>query len=120
MKLAIIGSRTITLNAIEIKSYIPDEIYAKIDTIVSGGAKGIDTCAEKFADYYKFKFIKLLPNWNEYGKRAGFIRNGKIVNHSDLIIAFWDGKSKGTIDTFVKAKKANKLLDIIIIKGKDK
>ncbi len=117
MKLAIIGSRTISLSIIEIRSYISDETFKLIDTIISGGAKGIDTCAKKFANFYKFKFVELLPDWKTYGKRAGFIRNDEIVKEADLVIAFWDGKSKGTLDTITKAEKDNKILDVIIIIG---
>lgn len=118
MKLAIIGSRTVSLSEIKIRRGISDEVFHLIDTIISGGARGIDTSAEKFANFYKFKFIKILPDWDTHGKSAGFLRNIKIVKEADLVLAFWDGESKGTLDTIKKAKKVNKLLAIFIV-GKE-
>ena len=44
----------------------------------------------------------------KYGKRAGLIRNEKIVENSSVIVAFWDGESKGTFHTIQLAKKFNK------------
>ncbi len=37
-----------------------------------------------------------IAEWDKYGKSAGYIRNRLIVQESDMIVAFWDGKSKGT------------------------
>lgn len=79
-----------------------------ITTIVSGGAKGADTLAECYADLYFIDKEIHLPNWDLYGKRAGFIRNQLIIEASDFVLAFWDKKSAGTKSSIEIAKKLNK------------
>lgn len=71
--------------------------------IVSGGAPGPDSWAEDEARKLKIPVNIHYAQWELYGKSAGMIRNGLIVADSDIIIAFWDGKSKGTLDTINKS-----------------
>lgn len=80
-----------------------------IEEIVSGGCKyGADTLAEQYANE-KDLILTILPaDWNNLGKKAGYIRNIDIVKRSNVIIAFWDGKSKGTKHTIDIARKLNK------------
>jgi len=76
--------------------------------IVSGGAKGADKLGEEWAMSNDIKTNIFIPDWDKYGKRAGFIRNADIVSNSDLVISFWDGKSNGTKnsqDTTIKQGK---------------
>jgi len=54
-----------------------------------------------------------LPDWDKYRKSAGFIRNQQIIDACTFVLAFWDGKSKGTKDTIDKARKAKKPTFII-------
>lgn len=50
--------------------------------------------------------MKRFPaKWKEYGKAAGFVRNSEMADYSDMLIAFWDGKSKGTKNMIDNAKK---------------
>jgi hypothetical protein len=83
-------------------------------TIISGGADGADKLGEKFAADSEggIKCQIHLANWDTEGKVAGPRRNTRIVNDSDIVLAFWDGKSRGTKDTIDKAVKANKPLFI--------
>lgn len=112
MKLAIVGSRG--YNGWDKFSKILNIIIKKynIKTIVSGGAKGADSLARRYAKTYNIELIEYLPDWDKYGKSAGFIRNSTIWNNSDMGIAFWDGVSKGTEHSFSIAKKQNKKLFI--------
>ena len=55
-------------------------------------------------------------NWEKYGKRAGFIRNEDIIKNCDAVIAFWDGKSKGTFHSLSLADKYYKPTKIIYYK----
>ncbi|SDM19742.1 DUF2493 domain-containing protein [Halarsenatibacter silvermanii] len=90
----------------------------KIDKIVSGGAKGTDKMAERYAVENGIEFEEFLPEWNKYGKAAGPIRNIKIVAASEIILAFHDGKSRGTqstIDIAYKAGKTIKIFDISVV-----
>ncbi len=76
--------------------------------IVSGGAKGVDTWAEKTARYHG-KVVDIYPaNWKKYGKSAGFIRNNDIIKNSDIVIAFLHNGSRGTKHSISLAKYLNK------------
>ena len=109
MKVALIGSRSI-LNA-DIGAYISDK-----DEIVSGGAVGIDSCVAEYAKKNGLKLTVFLPQYERYGRAAPIMRNKKIVDYADKIIAFWDGKSKGTLSVIKYAKKVGKPCDIILCK----
>ena len=108
MKLAIIGSRMIN---IPLEKYIPNGVTE----IVTGGAKGVDTCARVFAMKNKIPLKEFLPEYNLYGKNAPLVRNKKIAEYSDEAIALWDGKSKGTLHSINCFKKLNKKITIYII-----
>jgi hypothetical protein len=82
--------------------------------IVSGGARGADSLAERYADKYQLKKKIFLPDYDKYKKAAPFIRNGTIVEYSDCLIAFWDGNSRGTYDTIKKAK--TKGIPVLIVR----
>lgn len=87
-------------------------------TIVSGGAKGADSLAEKYARENNFD-LKVFPaKWKEYGRSAGFIRNEemhKFISQKEKrgVVAFWDGESKGTEHSFSLAKKYNNDLRVV-------
>ena len=70
--------------------------------IVSGGAKGADTLAARYAQENGLELIEFKPNW-KLGRHASLLRNTQIVEASDFVLAFWDGKSTGTQDSVKKA-----------------
>ena len=90
MKIAVIGSRGIQIPDIE--KYLPKEC----SEIVSGGAIGVDTCAANFARERNIPLTEFLPLYKKYGRAAPIVRNKQIVEYADEVIAFWDGKSRGT------------------------
>ena len=106
MKVAIIGSRGVR---IDLSPYIPPSC----DTVISGGAAGIDTCAAEFARKSGLKLIEIVPDYKLYGKMAPLIRNDQIIEMADFVIAFWDGKSKGTSYVIKQCIKANKKINVI-------
>jgi len=65
-------------------------------TIVSGTASGADKLGERFAEKYGLVLDQFPADWNKYGKRAGYLRNKQMALHSDVLVCFWDGKSRGT------------------------
>ena len=70
--------------------------------IISGGARGVDSLGEEWAEKNGVPVRRFLALWNVYGKRAGYIRNADMAKVADALVAVWDGKSKGTkhmIDT---------------------
>lgn len=110
MKVAIIGSRGLWVNDLE--KYLPKGITE----IVSGGAIGIDTAAKQYAISSGIKITEFLPEYDSFGRSAPIRRNIDIINYSDMIIAFWDGKSRGTKFVIDTAKKQNKPIKIFIVK----
>ena len=101
MKVAIVGSRNLYVNDLE--KYLPE----RVSEIVSGGAKGIDKSAADYAISHNIKLKEFLPEYKRYGKSAPLKRNLEIIKYSDLVIAFWDGKSKGTKYVIENCKKLN-------------
>ena len=65
-------------------------------TIISGGARGADTLGEKYARLREYKLIVMKADWDKNGKRAGFLRNMEMLNITDGVVCFWNGKSRGT------------------------
>lgn len=107
MKVAIIGSRGITVQ--NIGDYLP----ADTTEIVSGGARGVDSCAREFAIQNGIKLTEFLPDYLLYGRGAPLKRNLQIVDYADLIIAFWDGSSRGTAHVIEYSEKCQKNIRVI-------
>ncbi len=102
MKVAVVGSRTI--RKIDLEAYLPKGTRA----IITGGAAGVDTCAMTYARQNGLQLIVFYPDYKKYGRGAPLRRNGRIVKAADLVIAFWNGKSRGTSNTIEKAHQEGK------------
>jgi len=111
MKLAIIGSRG--FSDYQLLESTLEQYKDKITEVVSGGAKGADSLGERWANNNNIPTIIFKPDWDKYGKKAGYLRNVDIVKNSDGVIAFWDGESRGTQHSFTLCTKLNKPLKII-------
>ena len=108
MKCAVIGSR----NFSDYEMMKAELSKHDITCIVSGGAKGADSLAEKYASENSLSVEIYKPDWS-LGRHAGILRNKTIVDNADLVIAFWDGASKGTLSSINYAKKQGKSIFII-------
>ena len=86
-----------------------------IKKIVTGGAKGADSLAEKYAHEYNIPLEIYKPDC-KLGRHAGFLRNKLIVDNSQSVIAFWNGESYGTLSTINHAKKTGKPVTIVVVK----
>ncbi|GHT47391.1 MAG: DUF2493 domain-containing protein [Candidatus Symbiothrix sp.] len=112
MRIAIVGSRDFTdLEKVE-QEVLKRVSVEKIEKVVSGGAKGADTLAKKFAEKYKIPLLEFLPDWKKYGKGAGLMRNTSIVENADMVFAFPTKDSKGTRDTIRKATEKGKIVKV--------
>jgi len=115
MKLAVIGSRS--FNDFDLLNKEILFLYNKPSEIISGGANGADLLAEKWAIDNQIKLTIIKPNWSLYGKGAGIKRNEKIINDCNYCIAFWDGKSKGTLSSINFCEKYSKPHKIVLYKN---
>ena len=109
MKIAVIGSRS--FNDYELMKSVLSGF--DIDSIISGGAVGADALGKRYSAENGIEIIEYLPEYDKYGRGAPLVRNKQIVNESDFVIAFWDGKSRGTKYTCDYAKKQGKQVNVI-------
>lgn len=86
-----------------------------VTSVVSGGARGVDTLANRRAVEWEVPFTEYPADWYKYGKGAGFLRNIQMLDNCEAVIAIWDGKSKGTAHTIKEAKKRNLPLHIYYV-----
>ena len=107
MKLLIAGSRSIT--EFDLSPYVSYEV----DTIISGGAGGIDSLAEKYADSHRISKYVLRPKYKLYGRSAPLKRNKEMIDMADAVLIIWDGLSKGTEYTLKYTEKIKKPYTLI-------
>lgn len=97
MKTVIAGGRDYQLTA---------EDYARLDRlpiteVVSGGARGADTCGEMWATRTGKPVRRFPADWDKYGKSAGMIRNGEMAAYAEAVVLFPGGR--GTDNMFQTA-----------------
>lgn len=112
MKIAVIGSRTFNDAALLENTLLEKLAMSDVTGLVSGGAQGADSLAEAFAAKHRLAIQVFKPDWKQFGRGAGVIRNKEIIA-ADQVIAFWDGKSKGTLNSINHAKKLGKPLILV-------
>ena len=113
MKLIIAGSRHFTDYAFAEKTIA--EMNMEITEVVCGKARGADTVGEDWALAHQVP-VKYFPaQWDLYGNAAGSIRNAEMAEYGDYLLAFWDGKSRGTKNMIECMKKLGKHGKVIIV-----
>ena len=116
-KVIIAGSRT--FDDYKLLCDYVDYKLSKIDEqieIVSGGARGADALGERYAHDKGYSLHVFPADWDYYGKRAGYLRNIQMAEYADALLAFWDGKSKGTKHMIDEAKARNLKIGVKIYK----
>ena len=112
IKVALVGSRNINDMDFVERQFFRVLRKEKVDVhdvvIVSGGATGVDTLAQKIARKYGLTIVIHYPQWWRFGKAAGPMRNTKIVKDADVVLAIRWGASKGTDDLIRKAHTVGK------------
>ena len=83
------------LLCMKVHSLLYDYINSEVE-IVSGTDKGADKLGERYAKENYMSLKQFPADWKKYGKSAGYRRNIQMAEYADALIAFWDGKSKGT------------------------
>ena len=85
--------------------------------VVSGGARGVDSIAEVAARDRGLEVVVFQAGWDRLGRKAGPIRNAKIVANADRVVAFWDGSSRGTLNTLGQALRAGLPVEVFDSEG---
>ncbi len=70
----------------------------KITEVVSGKARGADTCGENWAISLDIPIKEFRADWDTYGKAAGGIRNIEMGRYADAVVLFPGGT--GTQDMY--------------------
>ena len=107
MKLAIVGSRDLIVR--NLGDYIP----AGVTEILTGGARGIDTCARDYARQHGIRVTEFLPDYRRFGRGAPLHRNRELIAEADEVLAIWDGVSAGTAFSIHAAEKAGKKVTVV-------
>lgn len=110
-KYAVVGSRD--FNDYSLLERELDNL--NITQIISGGARGTDTLASRYAHEKRIPLVEFKPDYQKHGRGAPLVRNRTIVDKSEAVIAFWDKQSRGTAYTIDYAKKNNKPVKIVKI-----
>lgn len=114
MTLAIIGTRTPTIDYDKWLRLLLSHIdISEVTQVVSGGAKGIDSYAKRFAEVYTLPLVEYIPEFSKFGRIAALLRNIDIVKVADIVIAFPSNNSRGTFHAIREAEKLNKPVIII-------
>lgn len=92
VRLAVVGSRTFNDYARMCEVLERFEIIE----VISGGARGADALVERYARERGLPIREFAADLDTHGKSAGFLRNRDIVAAADEVVAFWDGRSRGT------------------------
>jgi hypothetical protein len=112
-KLAIIGARDFTDYNIVKNAVLARFDISLLETIISGGAPGVDTLAERLARELGVHMTVFPADWARYGRAAGPIRNCLIVDHADFVLAFAKPTSRGTAHALAYCVKKEKPHTII-------
>lgn len=106
MKVAVIGSRNIKIDRLE--QYLPPDTTE----IVSGGARGVDTCAREYALAHGIPLREFLPDYARYHRGAPLVRNRELITYADMVIVFWDGESRGTAYSIDYCRKIGRPISV--------
>ena len=109
MRVAVVGSRELYID--DLGRYLPEDVTE----IVSGGAEGTDTSARKYAMLHGIKLTEFLPEYEKYGRAAPLMRNLQIIENADLVLAFWNGRSRGTRHVIDECRKRSMPLVVNMI-----
>lgn len=115
MKIIVAGGRDFGDGVVAAKAFkdLMESLNSPSFEVVSGGAKGADAMGEHLADYYELPVKVFRAEWKAYGKSAGPIRNEEMAKYADVLLAFWDGQSKGTKHMIKRAINNGLLVKVV-------
>lgn len=88
------------------------------DMVIEGGAAGVDTIARQWAEEHHIPLTEIPADWKLYGRSAGPVRNGWMAecaceDPDAHLVAFWDGRSRGTGNMIRVAKQRGIKIHIV-------
>lgn len=107
MKVIIAGCRNWVASLNAVSEAVENSAF-EITQLVSGKAPGIDTSGEIWARSEGIPIKNFSADWSKFGRSAGPLRNLEMGRYADALIAFWDGKSRGTINMINVMRKLGK------------
>lgn len=112
MKIIIAGGRD--FKDYESLKSVCDDILPQFENVslISGTAKGADRLGERYAREHGYKVEKFPADWQAFGNRAGVIRNRKMAEYADGLIAFWNNESRGT-KNMIKEANLEELMIVV-------
>lgn len=116
MKLIVAGGRDFVNTQVMITVLMDLVEKGKIDPnpeLVCGMARGADMLAYSLWANHNMKIHKFPADWKTHPRSAGYIRNAEMGNFADVLVAFWDGKSRGTKHMIEYMQKLGKPVHII-------
>lgn len=102
MKTIIAGGRDYRLTKKDREELIFIHKSYQFTEVISGGAIGVDTEGEIFAEAANIPVKRFPANWS-LGKSAGMIRNLQMAEYADAVVLFKGGK--GTQNMYECANK---------------
>lgn len=87
-------------------------VVGDVTEVVSGTARGADRFGEQVARSCGIPVKRFPADWNTFGKSAGYRRNAEMAAYADMLVAVWDGESRGTKHMIDLMKKQNKIIHI--------
>lgn len=112
MKVAVIGSRSLDDACYPL---IREHLPGGCSEIISGGARGVDMLAERFAKEENLLLTVIRPDYAAYDKAAPLIRNAEIVSKADFVLVLWDGRSRGSLNVIMTCMQTNKPYKLVLV-----
>jgi len=114
VRVAIVGSRHFS---------DPDRVTEYINglppraSIITGSSSGVDATATKAARTRGLAVQVLPASFDEMADASkSAARNQRLVDACDVLVAFWDGSSKGTRSTVERAMDSGKEIHVFVSK----
>jgi predicted Rossmann fold nucleotide-binding protein DprA/Smf involved in DNA uptake len=112
LKVAIVGSRHFAAPA-RVTEYV--DTLPRGASIITGSASGVDAAATKAARDKGIPVRVLPASFEELADASkSAARNQRLVDACDVLVAFWDGSSKGTRTTVERALDSGKEVHVFV------
>ena len=113
MRVIIAGTRSITDYATVVKAI--EESGFEVTEVLTGCARGVDLLGERYAKERGIPYRRFPADWKRDGKAANAIRNRRMAENADALIAVWDGRSSGTANAIEEAQRLGLPVHAVVV-----